>query len=168
MISSSLMPRAGPRLGNSLDCLGQVIRHLGALAWAAWVARTRGGQRAVFTRSGMVYPQVSEYSDGSEWVPCKTVGSAYVGSNPTPATTCGNGPWPADARGCGPLCYGLSWSRCVHVSPAVSGVAGKRTASAIMKRGGWSPRADHPGREGAERGSPEPLALRGCGSHPPR
>ena len=23
---------------------------------------------------------------------CKTVGSAYVGSNPTPATTCGNGP----------------------------------------------------------------------------
>ena len=27
---------------------------------------------------------------------CKTVGSAYVGSNPTPATTCGNGP-----PGCG-------------------------------------------------------------------
>jgi hypothetical protein len=25
---------------------------------------------------------------------CKTVGSAYVGSNPTPATTCENGPWP--------------------------------------------------------------------------
>jgi hypothetical protein len=23
---------------------------------------------------------------------CKTVGLAYVGSNPTPATTCGNGP----------------------------------------------------------------------------
>jgi hypothetical protein len=24
--------------------------------------------------------------------PCKTVGTAYVGSNPTPATTCENGP----------------------------------------------------------------------------
>jgi hypothetical protein len=23
---------------------------------------------------------------------CKTVGTAYVGSNPTPATSCGNGP----------------------------------------------------------------------------
>jgi hypothetical protein len=26
---------------------------------------------------------------------CKTVGLAYVGSNPTPATTCENIPWPA-------------------------------------------------------------------------
>jgi hypothetical protein len=32
---------------------------------------------------------------------CKTVGSAYDGSNPTPATTSENGPWPAHiaARG---------------------------------------------------------------------
>jgi hypothetical protein len=29
---------------------------------------------------------------------CKTVGFAYVGSNPTPATTCGNGPWPGLSR----------------------------------------------------------------------
>src|SRR6266568_6671582 len=29
---------------------------------------------------------------------CKTVGLAYVGSNPTPATTCGNSPWPAHTR----------------------------------------------------------------------
>ena len=29
---------------------------------------------------------------------CKTVGSAYVGSNPTPATTCGNGPLAAETR----------------------------------------------------------------------
>jgi hypothetical protein len=29
---------------------------------------------------------------------CKTVGLAYVGSNPTPATTCGNSPWPAHMR----------------------------------------------------------------------
>ena len=29
---------------------------------------------------------------------CKTVGSAYVGSNPTPATTCENGPLAAETR----------------------------------------------------------------------
>jgi hypothetical protein len=34
---------------------------------------------------------------------CKTVGSAYVGSNPTPATTCENGPLAADSRLCGPF-----------------------------------------------------------------
>ena len=38
------------------------------------------------------YPQVSGYSDGLGSAHCKTVGSAYVGSNPTPATTCENGP----------------------------------------------------------------------------
>jgi len=32
---------------------------------------------------------------------CKTVGSAYVGSKPTPATTCGNGPLAADTRQAG-------------------------------------------------------------------
>jgi hypothetical protein len=31
--------------------------------------------------------QVSSYSDGQGWAPCRTVGSAYVGSNPTPATS---------------------------------------------------------------------------------
>jgi hypothetical protein len=34
---------------------------------------------------------------------CKTVGSAYVGSNPTPATTCENGPLAANARASGPF-----------------------------------------------------------------
>src|SRR5947209_881823 len=32
---------------------------------------------------------------------CKTVGSAYIGSNPTPATTCGNGPLAAETRPAG-------------------------------------------------------------------
>ena len=35
---------------------------------------------------------------------CKTVGSAYVGSNPTPATTCENGPLAGNSRLCGPFC----------------------------------------------------------------
>ena len=34
---------------------------------------------------------------------CKTVGSAYVGSNPTPATTCENGPFAANSRAGGPF-----------------------------------------------------------------
>jgi hypothetical protein len=34
---------------------------------------------------------------------CKTVGSAYVGSNPTPATTSENGPWAAETRSGRPL-----------------------------------------------------------------
>ena len=34
---------------------------------------------------------------------CKTVGSAYVGSNPTPATTCVNGPLARNSRLCGPF-----------------------------------------------------------------
>src|SRR5271166_1710975 len=34
---------------------------------------------------------------------CKTVGSAYVGSNPTPATTSQNGPLAAETRPGGPL-----------------------------------------------------------------
>ena len=40
---------------------------------------------------------------------CKTVGSAYVGSNPTPATTCENGPLAGNSRlrGPFPLCPGM-------------------------------------------------------------
>ena len=34
---------------------------------------------------------------------CKTVGSAYVGSNPTPATTCEDGPLAANSRAGGPF-----------------------------------------------------------------
>jgi len=34
--------------------------------------------------------QVSDHTNGLEETACKTVGPAYVGSNPTPATTSGN------------------------------------------------------------------------------
>src|ERR1017187_10422888 len=44
---------------------------------------------------------------------CKTVGSAYVGSNPTPATTCGNGPLAGNSRLCGPF---FSFTGCVTLS----------------------------------------------------
>src|SRR6202044_1807450 len=47
---------------------------------------TPHGQNAVFTQREMKKQQVSGYSDGLGSAHCKTVGLAYVGSNPTPAT----------------------------------------------------------------------------------
>ena len=45
---------------------------------------------------------------------CKTVGLAYVGSNPTPATTCGNGPWAGVSRDSRAVALWAVMSRCVH------------------------------------------------------
>ena len=42
--------------------------------------------------------QVRGYVEVQAGAVCKTVGSAYVGSNPTPATTCENGPLAAETR----------------------------------------------------------------------
>jgi hypothetical protein len=78
--------------GTPLDSIRRVPGTLDALTWATRYARTRGGQIAGFTRREMKKWQVSGHSDGLGWAHCKTVGSAYVGSNPTPATTCGNSP----------------------------------------------------------------------------
>ena len=61
---------------------------------------------------------------------CKTVGSAYVGSNPTPATTCENGPLAAETRPGGPfpscpavchVCRRRSWrsDRYGHIADSV-------------------------------------------------
>src|SRR5271166_2062972 len=50
-----------------------------------------------------VFIQVDGYVAGWEREYCKTVGSAYVGSNPTPATTCENGPLAAETRPGGPF-----------------------------------------------------------------
>jgi len=77
--------------GTLLDSLGRAPAALGALTWATQYARTRGGQNAELTWEGMEKRQVSGYSDGQESAHCKTVGLAYAGSNPTPATTCVNG-----------------------------------------------------------------------------
>jgi len=60
---------------------------------------------------------------------CKTVGSAYVGSNPTPATTCENGPLAAETRpagrfllvaACIRVCHRGSMRSSVHVHIADS------------------------------------------------
>ena len=46
-------------------------------------------------RSAAVHGRLPEWPKGTV---CKTVGSAYVGSNPTPATTCEDGPLAANSR----------------------------------------------------------------------
>jgi hypothetical protein len=45
---------------------------------------------------------------------CKTVGSAYVGSNPTPATTSENGPHAAETRPGGPFVLVTACIRACH------------------------------------------------------
>jgi hypothetical protein len=59
-----------------------------------------------------------------------TVGSAYVGSNPTPATTCVNGPLAAETRPGGPFPSRHAVYQCVSLRSMCCGVHGrKRTAS---------------------------------------
>jgi hypothetical protein len=57
------------------------------LTWATRNARTRGGRNPGLTCRLLKKRLVSGHSDGSGETACKTVGSAYVGSNPTPATS---------------------------------------------------------------------------------
>ena len=68
---------------TSRDMIHNVRRADQAHSGATDATRTERG----FHAAGMEKPQVSGYSDGEEWAVCKTVGLAYVGSNPTPATT---------------------------------------------------------------------------------
>jgi hypothetical protein len=68
-------------------------------------ARTYGGKRRRSGHRPVVFMQViGRVEVEVEAVAgCKTVGSAYVGSNPTPATTCENGLWAAETRPGGPF-----------------------------------------------------------------
>jgi hypothetical protein len=84
---------------------------------------------------------------------CKTVGSAYVGSNPTPATTCGNGPPAAETRPAGrfllvtpciAVCHRESMCRGVHGRIA-DGVRAARTVGAHRRRFHGRPRTGRPG-----------------------
>ena len=65
--------------------------------------RTYGGQRRCGECHSAAFAQVRGYVMGWGVAVCKTVGSAYVGSNPTPATTCENGPLAVNSRLCGPF-----------------------------------------------------------------
>ena len=97
------------------------------------------GSRGARTCSGRRRPQTclaarirwsARLTLGRRRAVCKTVGSAYVGSNPTPATTCGNGPLAAETRprGCFRSCHVAyqSVSLCVEVSRCPRTYSGRR------------------------------------------
>jgi len=65
--------------------------------------RTHGGQRRRGECHSAAFAQVRGHVMGRGVAVCKTVGSAYVGSNPTPATTSENGPLAAETRPGGPF-----------------------------------------------------------------
>src|SRR5882724_7995016 len=92
--------------------------------------------------SAAAYGRLPEWPKGAV---CKTVGSAYVGSNPTPATTCGNGPLAADTRPAGRF---LLVTPCIVVRHRESmrcGVHGRIAdgVHAIRRRSATSPRYLH-------------------------
>jgi hypothetical protein len=70
------------------------------LSVAFWKPGRTDVLRTVATRDVpcSAYPLVSAFDSGRRRAVCKTVGSAYVGSNPTPATTSENGPRAAETR----------------------------------------------------------------------
>jgi len=59
---------------------------------------TYGVQKRCREHSRIVFAQVNGYVPAVGAECCKTVGFAYPGSNPGPATTCGNAPPAADSR----------------------------------------------------------------------
>jgi len=98
-----------PLLGRGRPCVfGQVRLFFGRCPWLSARSasrcrrpRTYGGQRRRGKCHSAAFAQLRAYVIEREVACCKTVGSAYVGSNPTPATTCGNGPLAADTRQAG-------------------------------------------------------------------
>jgi hypothetical protein len=66
-------------------------------------ARTYSGQRHHNKHHPVAFAQFRGHIEAHAGAYCKTVGSAYVGSNPTPATTSENGPRAAETRPGGPF-----------------------------------------------------------------
>jgi hypothetical protein len=87
-------------------------------------ARTYSGQRRGRGYLARSFQQVRAYVEVQVVAVCKTVGSAYVGSNPTPATTCGNGPLAAETRLWGPFLLVTPCIRVCHCGSVCCGVHG--------------------------------------------
>jgi len=99
---------AGKPGGRAVSVTAPIPAVRGQVFSCPWLSGTRGAR----TCSGQRRPQTCLAArirwsarltrvEGERSV--KTVGSAYVGSNPTPATTCRNGPLAGNSRLCGPF-----------------------------------------------------------------
>src|ERR1700733_2103940 len=84
-------------------------------------APTYSGQRRRSECHVTSFTQVNGCMEWQTGAYCKTVGSAYVGSNPTPATTSENGPLAAETRPGGPFSFcPRQVSPCSAVGPYVA------------------------------------------------
>ena len=114
--------------------------------------------------SAAAYGRLPEWPKGAV---CKTVGSAYVGSNPTPATTCVNGPLAAETRPAGRFVLVTPCIRVCHVGSVCCGVHGRiadgvraaRTVGAHRRLFHGRPRTGSAGCRGRRR----PVCQEGCG-----
>ena len=82
-------------------------------------ARTYSGQRCRAEWHTTSFTQVNSYVKEQAGAVCKTVGFAFGGSNPPPATTCENGPSAADTRLCGPFLLGPAMCHLVALCTGV-------------------------------------------------
>jgi hypothetical protein len=99
---------AGKPGGRAVSVTAPIPAVRGQVFSCPWLSGSRGartcrGRRRPQTCLCSTYPLVSAFDSGRRRAVCKTVGSAYVGSNPTPATTCENGPLAGISRLCGPF-----------------------------------------------------------------
>jgi hypothetical protein len=101
-----LRPGGGPVCAGQARCADAVRGCPCGRAARSLRARTYSGQRRYSGHHPVALAQVRWYVEVQAGEYCKTVGSAYVGSNPTPATTCGNGPLAANSRAGGPFLLG--------------------------------------------------------------
>src|SRR5712672_299606 len=103
-----------------------------------------------YAASAAAYGRLPEWPKGAV---CKTVGSAYVGSNPTPATTCGNGPLAAETLPAGRFLLVTPCISVYHRESMCCGVHGRiaddvravRTVGAHRRRFHGRPRTGRPG-----------------------
>src|SRR5439155_4234137 len=84
--------------------------------------RSRHGLSFWMPPGAAAYGRLPEWPKGAV---CKTVGSAYVGSNPTPATTCVNGPLAAETRSAGRFLLVTPCIRVCHCGSVCCGVHGR-------------------------------------------
>ena len=102
-VSCRLRPAGRSRLCRSGRCADRVRGCPRGPAAGSPRARTYSGQRRSSEHHRAAFAQVRWHIEVKAGAYCKTVGSAYVGSNPTPATTCENGPLARNSRRCGPF-----------------------------------------------------------------
>jgi hypothetical protein len=96
-------------LGRSACCADGVRSCPRGSAAGSPRARTYSGQRRCGRHRLWVFAQVRGPVEMQAGACCKTVGSAYVGSNPTPATTCKTARWLRKRGLAGPFssCHGV-------------------------------------------------------------